>query len=166
MIKNSELREDSVEKLFCIPFSNQEQEELTKEDFQIFLKLSLAERNNPKESLDPKALPSQNYEVLASSLRNGRFKFEITEEAAIMVSMMCRVIGDVIMYMAYLQYHYAIEERDENKKITMSRLANIFPMGFPSSTALDRMWESQKTERAEDFCDNLLDHKECYKSIS
>ena len=131
------------------------------------MSLIFAERESTKDTLDPSAFPSMNYEVLVKSLQSGRFSFEITEEAAIMISFMCKVIGDVIMYMAYLQYQYAIEERIEKKKITMSRLADIFPMGFPSPTVLSRMWDSQKVDREESFdSDNLLDYKECYKSIS
>ncbi len=168
MINSSELKDDSVEKLFCIPFEGLTQTPMVQEEAEIFVSLSLSEKSNTKKSLDLKAFPSQNYQILVSSLQSGRFEFEITEEAAIMVSVMCGSIGDVIMYMAYLQYQYFVHPSALDNKITMSRIAFIFPAGFPSSSELRRMWDLQKVGNRENgfASDNLLDYKECYKSIS
>ena len=66
------------------------------------------------------------------------------------------------MYLSYLQYHYS----KDKKKITCESLSNIFPMGFPSKTSLERMWDLQKVERVKDGdSDNLLDYKKCFNSI-
>tara|TARA_R110001599_G_scaffold184514_1_gene377987 strand:- start:8163 stop:8651 length:489 start_codon:yes stop_codon:yes gene_type:complete len=161
MILKSQLKTDTVEKEFCIPFSKLRQEPMNEEETSIFLGLILSEKQSTSDAIDPQAVPFSNYQVLVQSLGT-RFSLKITQEAAIMVSVMSRVFGDVIMYLSYLQYHYSIDE----KKITCARLSDIFPMGFPSKTSLERMWDLQKVARDKDSdSDNLLDYKECFKSI-
>jgi hypothetical protein len=161
MISKSELKEDTVEKKFCIPFSQLRQEPMNEEETKIFLSLIMSENCSKSDTIDPQAVPFSNYQVLVQSLET-RFSLEITQEAAIMVSVMSRVFGDVIMYLSYLQYHYSLDK----KKITCAKLSDIFPMGFPSKTSLERMWDLQKVARVKDSdSDNLLDYKECFKSI-
>jgi hypothetical protein len=168
MIEQSKLSENSVERLFCIPFENQTNHTpLTIEETKIFIQLVFTEKNRKGkgediEKLNSEAFPSDRYQILVKSIENGRFHFKISQEAAIFIAIMTRVIGDVIMYMAYLQYRYA----KEKKTITMQTLADTFPSGFPSKDSMEKMWDSQKVERDKfENSDNLLDYKECYKSI-
>ena len=161
MILQSQLKNDTVEKEFCIPFSQLRQEPMNEEETKIFLSLIMSEKSSDSDTIDPQAVPFSNYQVLVQSLES-RFTLKITQEAAIMVSVMSRVFGDVIMYLSYLQYHYS---KDKNK-ITCARLSDIFPMGFPSKTSLERMWDLQKVERVKNSdSDNLLDYKKCFNSI-
>ncbi len=173
MIKQSEISENSIEKLFCIPFSKINVHPLTKEETSIMTSLLFTELDKKKKSdfkelkLDAFAFPHQNYTILVKSIENKRFDFKISQDAAIMVSIMCRVVGDVIMYMAYLHYYYFKNLKHTNNIIDLEELSSkIFPNGFPSKTSLERMWELQKVSVEDNVSsDNLLDYKKALASL-
>lgn len=173
MIRQSEISENSIEELFCIPFSKMNVHPLTKEESSIMMSLLFAELEKKKQSdfkelkVDPFAFPHQNYTILVKSLESKRFDFKISQDAAIMISIMCRVVGDVIMYMAYLHYYYFKNLKDTSNIIDMDELSTrVFPNGFPSKTSLERMWELQKVYVEDNTSsDNLLDYKKALGSL-
>lgn len=75
-------------------------------------------------------------QVLARRLASKMCMF--TPEAVLFIGMICRTPGDAVMYFAYFQHKL------NGDKLTMEWIANHFPIGFPVSEEMDKMWGAQK----------------------
>lgn len=155
----------AIEVLFCEPFSKLPVREMTKDEMDIFIRLTMIEKDG-RDGLIPENEDDIPFSIkmLRSSLNN-RFTFEMTEPLQLMVADIAGSVGGIIMFLTYLQYR---AKKLNKKKLNIEDFANIFPMGFPIDKALHDIWDSQKVKRSEENVngsDNLLDYQTALQSI-
>jgi hypothetical protein len=160
------LQEDSIEKLFCEPFSKLAVRQMTKDEQEIMVKVMLAENEGKGDELlnIPKEEIPTSVGFIRKSLK-GRFTFEMNDAAQLMLAQIVKSFGEGIMYLTYLQYQ---AKKLNKRKLTVNDLATIFPMGFPTDGELHKIWDSQKVKRSDgniNGSDNLLDYQTALKSI-
>ena len=166
MLENSMTKDqNSIEELFCLPFSKLPVRPMTKEESEIFLRLIMIENDGSMPNLEETGDELPFSMKLIKRLLKSRFTFGMTEPLQLMMSQTSRSAGNVVMYLTYLQYQ---AKKLDKRTLSIEDLANIFPMGFPTDAVLTDIWDSQKVKRSQENpngSDNLLDYQEALQSI-
>jgi len=166
MLKNELTKSrSSVELYFCKPLDRKGVREMTKEESTFYVRLLMHEESSSHEIvIDPKETPF--FVKIAKSRLESFLTVEISDMVASLLCFIAKNSAEVVMMMAYTQYK--AKERGL-RKIRAKEIAEIFPMGFPSSSSLKEVWEGQKVERSPNNAlssDNLLDYKSAYSTIN
>ena len=154
----------AIEEHFCKPFHKLPVREMTEDEQEIMVKVMFAENAGKGDELlnVPKEEIPTSVEFLRKSLK-GRFTFEMNDAATLMIAQVIKSFGEGVMYLTYLQYR---AKEWGKKKLTINDLAQIFPMGFPTDSALRDIWDMQKVKREKSGqSDNLLDYQSALQSI-
>jgi hypothetical protein len=153
-------KEDSIEKLFCVPFSKLKVDSLDKNNFEVLFKLLQLEKLNSEINLLDENKPFL-YLIFEKRLQIHSYSANIYTK--LFIAHICKSAGEVIMYCWYLQY---ISNIRNIKLFTLEDVINTFPDGFPTSNELHDIWFNQKVSRENmDNSDNLLDYYSAGKSI-
>ena len=166
MLENSMTKDpNSIEELFCLPFSKLPVIPMTLETTELFMRLIMIEKDGSMPNLEETGdeLPF-SVKLIKNSLRN-RFSFGMTEPLQLMLAQLSGSAGNVIMYLTYLQYQ---AKKLDKRELSIEDLANIFPLGFPTDSALQDIWDSQKVKRSQVNplgSSNLLDYQAALQSI-
>jgi len=147
--------QNAIEMEFCIPFSKAIMSPMSDQLARICFMMLM----NPEANI-PELEESFIYRMLDSRLQC--FTFKMSKPAKYFVSALCESPGDVVMYLTYLQYLASIRSR---RDLDMEFVRNEFPVGFPGSEELHRLWLGQKVSR-DHGSDNLLDYGTAMKSIT
>lgn len=165
MLEHQETQDPkAIETLFCEPFSKLPIREMTSDEQEIMVKVMFAENEGKGDELlnIPKEEIPTSVDFIRKSLK-GRFTFEMNDAATLMIAQIIKSSGEGIMYLTFLQYK---AKQMDKKKLTINDLAHIFPMGFPTDSALRDIWDIQKVKREKsEQSDNLLDYQTALKSI-
>lgn len=159
------LQPDSIEKIFCEPFSKLPVRPFNREESAIMVSCLAADEQPERLIIDEKNPEVPNSAIMLKKSLRTRFSFEMTEPMQVMVASTCKSVGVIIMYLTYLQYW---AKKHDKRKLSTSDLSNIFPMGVPTEEALHKLWDAQKVKRTERNpigSDNLLDYQTALKSI-
>jgi hypothetical protein len=153
-------KEDSIEKLFCVPFSKLKVNSLDKNDFEILLNLLHLEKSNQEINLLDEQKP---FLYLIFEKRLQIHSYSVNIYTKLFIANICKSAGEVVMYCWYLQY---VANKRNIKLFTLEDVINTFPDGFPTSNELHDIWFNQKVSRENmDNSDNLLDYYSAGKSI-
>lgn len=145
--------------LWCKEFEKYDRNKgLSKEDTELILKILL----NPKLDKDDefnKELIENDLLYAVLSKRLLLFDYTMSIRAKITLSILCTSLGDVVMYLTYLQYYCFINKiKDIDINILIRR---IFPLGSLNKDDLNELWHLQKTKDG----NNMLDNYNCMTSI-
>jgi hypothetical protein len=154
----------AIEEHFFKPFDKLPVREMTADEQEIMVKVMFAENVGKGDELlnVPKEEIPTSVDFLRKSLK-GRFTFEMNDAATLMLAQIIKSFGEGVMYLTFLQYK---AKEMGKKKLTINDLAHIFPMGFPTDSALRDIWEKQKVKREKmSSSDNLLDYQTALQSI-
>jgi len=93
--------------------------------------------------------------------------YRITQSMALFMSMLLNNFGESTMYANYFQYW---AHRHGKSLLTMSDVADIFPLGVPTEKAMEKLWARQKIdiydrEKYGIGTDNILDVPFCMETI-
>ena len=94
-----------------------------------------------------------------------QFTYTVSDDRVILLlAHVAQNPGTAVMYLWYLQYYC---KKNNVKDIDLTMFCTyIFPMGFPSTSDLKQLWDTQKVNNEkEGFSDNLLDYHIAGKSI-
>lgn len=159
MIKFNEIKQNSIEKVFCENFEKLKPQPLSENQSEILQHLMLFKRSPQTKPIENKPPLFQMIEKRIQNLHT----YLIDIPAMFYLTTIVKKPGDVIMYCWYFQY---LSKKRNIKEFTIDEIVNIFPMGFPSENELKKVWDIQKVERPSmEYSDNLLDYKEAGKSI-
>ena len=146
-------QENAIEEYFCKSFEKAKRfpmnEETTKYLIQLIMckdKFEIPEKEKPflVKLIDGRIKASFNYEI--NDMRLQLFLAIISQKP-----------GTAVMYLTYLQYWC---KKRNCKEIDLEKFCEIFPIGFPSETDLQKIWDEQKVERDNwRNPDNLLDYQ-------
>lgn len=140
---------------------------MTKELSEMFLQATLLElqdkrdgrlRGFTEEDSNQMGFPGR---LLWSRLKiYGRGETQVGMSAAIIALAQCRNPADVVMWAFTLNRLYI----EQQKIVTISDLAEAFPIGFPNEKGKEEVWDAQKISNwgvkldSNDHNDNMLDH--------
>lgn len=159
MLKIDEIKQNSIEKIFCEEFTKLKPVPLTDSQSEVLINLILDKEKINAIEIEEKPFLYQLLEKRIEKLHN--YKIEVS--AMIYLTSILKSPGNVVMYCWYLQYQSKIKNI---KTFTIDDLVNIFPIGFPSNDELKKVWDMQKIIRPSmEYSDNLLDYKEAGKSM-
>ena len=117
-------------------FDYAEREPMSRDVSEIFLKLSIMEESFMMEK------ESNNFSIALAKKRANFIKLDITDAAVLFIVMLVNGIpGNIVMYLYYLKFYQLTHD---NIPITITVIANIFPLGFPTEKSLNTLWDLQK----------------------
>lgn len=153
-------QENAVEEYFCKPFSKLQKHEMDKETTGFLITL-LMSKDKQKE------LPEKEKPFLMKLIEQrikGCFSFDIKDTRLILfITIIAKSAGTAVMYLTYLQWCC---KQKGYKEIDLEKFCELFPMGFPNETDLQKVWDGQKVERDNGKgSDNLLDYQSAMVSI-
>jgi len=120
---------------------------MSEEDEKMFINVSMMEMTSSK--FDGREENLKSYMI--AKKRAEFIKLDINQYALLLIAGICNNPGKIVMYVYYLKYWQLL---NNNSPITVLLIGmRIFPIGFPSPEALDRLWDGQKIDGQ-----NLLDH--------
>jgi hypothetical protein len=157
---------DSIEKIFCEPFSELPIRSLTRDEAILLATVTTIEMDSLSikfKDLKEEDIPTSIL-LMQKSLRT-RFNFEMSESLQIMISSICESVGLVVMYLTYLQFQ---SKKRNKKKLNISDFGEIFPNGIPTDESLHKLWLSQKIKKVKsniNGSNNLLDYQSALQSI-
>lgn len=152
---------NSIEYIFCKPFSELKRHPMDKETMELLIHLMLIK----DEIKIPEEKKPFILKVIEGSLQS-RFTFKINDmKLKLFLSHITRSPGCAIMYLTYLQYRCKIQSVIEINLETFCE--KIFGDGLPNDEDLHKLWESQKVKRSktDHGSDNLLDYQSAFKSL-
>jgi|TARA_R110000787_G_scaffold11722_1_gene38394 hypothetical protein len=166
MLENSMTKDpNSIEELFCLPFSQLPVTPMTLETTELFMRLIMIEKDGSMPNLEETGDELPFAMKLIKSFLKNRFTFRMTEPLQLIMAQISGSAGNVVMYLTYLQYK---AKRLDKRTLSIEDLANIFPFGFPTDAVLQDIWDSQKVKRSQVNpmgSDNLLDYQAALQSI-
>ena len=116
-----------------------ERREMTKGESETFLMCSMSEQQNGPGLPEGKEEPQfASYQILSNRLEWAQV--EVSFWVKLFLSTLCSSPGNCVLY----AYACADIYHRQGRSVTMTELANAFPMGFPTDKALQDCWEAQK----------------------
>lgn len=138
-------KEESTVKFeeWCAEFGEAEVEPMSENLSKAFMVVTMAEMHNGDV---PSLEKSFIYQILDK--RAEFIGLKLNKYAKVLLALLADRPGTIVMYLYYLKrYQMTIDSA-----ITIGQIANIFPFGFPTEQALNKLWDSQKVQGG-----NLLD---------
>lgn len=139
---------------------------MTKEQAEIFLRCTMFEQGL-KQNLDelPAELEVMEKELLSKDMGyqviQGRLEWVgISDKVSFPVKLLIRFICDNPGQMSLWAYTF-FQALKKYKKITMSELTDMFPLGLPTSKDYSTLWDAQKKKGAPHS--NAIDNIAIYK---
>lgn len=158
----SSLTESSIEE-WCKELEKCQCRQMTKDESDILLRATIAEKEIEKDDLYDKMVASNDNMV---SMIHKRIKhchtYTAGKSVVIVLAYICNSPGIAVQYCNFIQYKCHQKKISHVDMTAFSRL--LFPWGFFKDDDLQRMWELQKV-MADDGRMNMLDRNECMKSI-
>ena len=159
MILQSEISQDSIEKIVCEKIANAPKHQMDQETAEILIKLATT-----KEFLVQAHDKPQLFQIIEKRVEHC-FTFKMTDHRAILfLSMIAENPGAAIMYLWYIQY---VCKKKGILEVDFDKLCmDVFPMGFLSQDDLHKIWDGQKVKRdKQGSSDNLVDYADAGLSI-
>ena len=164
-LKVSEIKGDSIEKVFCIPLEKGEIRPMTKDESEVMITGMF---NTSKETIAELEIRIPAKEIpfgLKVMLARGKmYSYTFNIPALLMISAICSNLGSITMYLTYIQYWC---KKNNVSHYTLDEFGQMFPLGVFTERALEAAWDSQKVRRdtSTSTSDNLLDHFEALESL-
>jgi hypothetical protein len=117
---------------------------------EAFFSLTMGEMQNLP--LPPKLEESFEYQLV--SRRSEFVGLKLSKHAIALIACISGSPGDSVMYVHALRY---FQHKHGAKEVTVSEMANAFPMGFLAEQTLSELWDAQKGYNIGLPCDNMLD---------
>lgn len=73
------------------------------------------------------------------------FTYTVSPDLIVFLMMLAQSPGTAIMYLWYLQYQ---SKKRGKKNFNLQDICDMFPIGFPSSEDMQKIWDAQKIESA------------------
>ena len=89
------------------------------------------------------------------------FSYTLSPDLIVFLMMLAQSPGTAIMYLWYLQYQ---SKKTRQTHFTLQNFCEIFPVGFPSSKDMQKIWDAQKTPMIAGS-DNLVDNVAAGESL-
>ena len=128
-------------------FSEAKVNQMPKDLTRVFMSMVMAENRNiaiPSNLLDHDFL----YQVV--NKRADFIKLRLSDCVKIFLASLIKSPGESTMFLYYLR---AKQIETDNKEFSMLGLTNLFPKGFPTDAALEKLWREQKTEDHKNMLD-------------
>lgn len=148
--------------------------ELTGEEARVFLSLIAFEQTNSNEAEVPasdlEAIMEKHFaglaktffgQVMIKRLTAGPQEARYSPFALTFLLTLTDRVG-IAVFWAYTAFDYF---RKNGSALTMARLADCYPVGFPTEQAIHDLWDEQKVGRGErqaGFSDNKIDSAEAW----
>jgi hypothetical protein len=133
---------------WCDSFLQAKTMPMSREQTEVFLSLIMMEQ---KRAPMPEEALGFQYKVAAK--RAAALGLDINPYALMMICILSNSVGNVVMYVTALtRYYHRVKQ-----PIDTRLLAEAFPVGFPTSDELHRLWDEQKGGYLDQRFDNLLD---------
>lgn len=160
MIEFDDLKEDSIETMFCVPFSKLQQQPLNGDVNRILIILLLQPESVDKISKD---LENEFMFKLIKKRIEVMYNYQLTNDALVFMVVLSKSPGNAVMYLTYLQYY---AWKNKLQIIDLKTICeDVFPFGTPSEADLEALWRQTKIHNKPGMSDNLVDIPECLKSI-
>lgn len=153
---------DAIEIYFCSQLKDKNTTELTKDQSEIFIQISMATMMGTPVSVpeNKKAFEKLPFEAKVLIKRTTVFDFEITDLGVVfLLIFIAGNLGGIVMYLTMIQQF--CKEKDI-KIFGVDEFVKMFPLGIYSEEALRTAWDAQKVPGAPD---NLLDYPTALTSL-
>jgi len=158
MIKEAEIKENSIENVFCEKFSKLQQHPMDFVHTKLLASILINSLKNIKLEEEEKPFLFKLIEKRLSVL----YDYNLTNDVILWLSYLSANPAIAVMYLTYLQYWSAKNNIDT---IDIDQFCHIFPDGYPSNDDLHKLWDEQKILDNKTFQDNLLDRPNALISI-
>lgn len=130
---------------------------MTRDASEQYMKCMFAEMEDSGALLTEKDAKGWGFagQVLESRLRHTNPEVKVGKYAALFLMAQCSAVGQVVMWAWTLNRIYS----QTRQPVTISELANRFPIGFPSDAEKSRLWDAQKGGAHGLPFDNLVDEE-------
>lgn len=154
---------DAVEKYFCVPLSKFIPKQLTSEQAKLLIAISMCDADKIDEFEEDFANVYWFYPAIAKRLR-AYFGYTMDVKAQMLLCTWCESIGDMVIYLTYLQYWC---KKNNVKEIAHTLLCEkVFPHGIFDRTFMSHVWDGQKVSSTiSGGSDNLIDYSSAMQSI-
>jgi hypothetical protein len=154
---------DAIEKRFCVKFEKLEQKKMDGEISDILISLVLMKQKSIFQDIPSNEVP--HLCLIINKKISSQFSYTVSDDRVVLfIALLTENPGLAIMYLWYLQY-YCKKKNIQDVDLTIFA-RDIFPRGFPSKKDLEKLWDKQKIDNAnEGFSDNLLDYRSAGQSI-
>lgn len=155
MILAENIKENSIEKLFCKPF---EQLPCLPIDIELTEVLQMLQFVGCPPVMKQEFL----FRVIQKRV-DIMYSYELSDDLICFLCVICETPGTAVMYLTYLQYWAKNNKADwiDLDKFT----TKVFPNGFPAKNELNKLWDNQKIKGDAVFTDNLLDYAPALYSL-
>jgi hypothetical protein len=153
---------NAVETFFCKPFEQLPEQELNKEQAQMFFAIKQA--NEDVLPMIEKYFTKAYWWYPAIEKRlNVMFTYTMDARARMILCSWSESVGDIAIYLTYIQY---LCKKNNIKHINLDTLTNLFPNGAKDREVVRGVWEMQKVKKGDNgTSDNLIDYRSAMQSI-
>ena len=135
-----------------------ETEEMTPEQSESFLKCLLSEKQHGEDPIPEDFDGSPTHNIMAARIKASGA--EVSRWVIAFLATMCDSPGDCVLWAHACKCMFG----KDKEKLTMSLLADHFPLGFPNKEEARTCWDSQKGYNLGlEKVDNYLDTKEAWE---
>jgi hypothetical protein len=148
---------------WCEEFSKAKTEPMSDEITKVFLIAVISKRDGL--SVTNKGIEDEFlYKVIDK--RAEHINLKIDDYTKVFLMFLTKSPGTAVMFLYYLKYvvektklslNSEVFSLQPNIEIDMERLSVLYPLGFPTESELERLWDLQKVSSEHNHSDNLLD---------
>lgn len=131
-------------------FSEAEVEEMPKDLMRVFAGMVLAEA---KKVAIPLNLIEHDFLAQVINKRADFINLKLSDYLKIFLATLIKSPGESTMFLYYLK---AKQLEQDNKEFSMTEITKIFPEGFPTEAALEKLWHEQKMEDHKNMLDMVV----------
>jgi hypothetical protein len=151
-----------VETFFCKVLADFDPQALTKEQTKIMIALQFSQGDDLLKFEQEVKKIYWFYDGIDKRIK-AYFTYDMDIKAKIILCSWCKSIGDMVIYLTYIQYlckKYKIKHVNSDVMCMA-----FFPMGIFSDEIREKAWKVQKIKQGDGYSDNLLDYGSAYYSI-
>lgn len=151
----------AIEEHFCKPFSKFIPTQLSKDQIKLMILIYGIKEEDVADFEKDLTETIWFYPVIEKRIEY-MCSYTMDKKAQMLLSSWCNSVGDVSMYVAYIQY---LCKQRNIKHVTFDCLALLFGDGILSSEYARDVWYGQKVSRGSGHSDNIIDYRNAVQSL-